>query len=232
VDAANAAGPGLLFGLSGQHLGKAFSDVAYILFLTSQSATLLSFHNAVARYLFALGREGVLPSSLSRTSRRTGSPLAGSVTQSVLALVVVIIFALAGLDPVTQLFTWFSSTSSTGVVIIMIAVSLSVIGFFRNRPGVESAWRRLIAPALAAILLTAILTLIVVNFDVLLGPGASPTLRWGLPGSLFVVGLIGFLRAEQLRTRRPEVYAGIGGQVADEDDDDDDERVPLRLREG
>lgn len=56
--------------------------------------------------------------------------------------------------------------------------------------------------------------LIVVHFAVLLGPaGSNPLLRWGLPGLLALAGLVGFLRGESLRTRLPDVYAGIGGPV-------------------
>jgi hypothetical protein len=100
----------------------------------------------------------------------------------------------------------------------MIAVSLSVIGFFRQYPGRETWWRRCGAPALAAVLLTAVLVLIIASLDVLVGPaGAIPLLRWGMPGALVLAGLAGFLRAETLRTREPEVYAGIGGPLRDED---------------
>jgi amino acid transporter len=214
VERAAADGPGLLFGLAGEHLGTAFSDVAYVLFLTSQCAAMLSFHNAVARYFFALGREGLLPERFSRTSKRTGAPIGGSLGQTTIAFVVVAVFALAGRDPFTELFTWTEVTASAGVTIIMIAVSLSVIGFFRRLPGAETRWRRLVAPALATVVLSVILVLIVADFDVLLGPaGSIPLLRWGLPGLLVLAGLAGFLRAESLRARHPAVYAAIGGPV-------------------
>ncbi len=228
VTSSQTEGPGLLFGLADQHIGTVFSDVAYILFMTGQCAALLSFHNAVARYFFALGREGLLPRSLAKTSKRTGAPAAGSLTQTALALVVVSLFALAGRDPITELFTWLGVTASTGVVVIMIAVSLSVIGFFKRRRRAENAWRRWIAPGLAILALSAILALILLNFDVLLGPAGTFLLRWGLPGLLVVAALVGFLRAEILRTRDPETYAGIGGPI----EDGDDEREPARLRVG
>jgi amino acid transporter len=211
-----AEGPGLLFGLGGQYVGTAFAGTAYVLFLTSQCAALLSLHNAVARYFFALGREELLPEGFSRTSKRTGAPIGGSLVQTAIGIVVVGLFALAGRDPFTDLFTWTGVTASTGVTIIMIAVSLSVIGFFRRRPGRETWWRRAGAPALAAVTLTAVLVLIIADFDVLLGPaGSILLLRWGLPGLLVLAGFAGFLRAEALRTRRPDVYTGIGGPLRD-----------------
>lgn len=193
VAQAQQNGPGVWFGLSGQHLGTVFTDVAYILFLTSQFASLLSFHNAVARYFFALGREGVLPRSLAVTNRRSGAPVAGSVAQSVIALVVVAGFAIANRHPIFELFTWLGVTASTGVVWIMAMVSVSVIGFFRRRQGSETPWQRVIAPTLAALSLFTILVLILANFDRLVGT-ESP-LRWVLPGLLVLAGLLGVLRA-------------------------------------
>ena len=77
--AATEAGPGLVFGALAEHWGTTVADIANVLFLTSVFAALLSFHNGVARYLFALGREGVLPSALSRVGARSGGPVAGSL---------------------------------------------------------------------------------------------------------------------------------------------------------
>jgi amino acid transporter len=211
VGQAQAQGPGVFFGISGQHLGSAITDTVYILFLTSQFASLLSFHNAVARYFFALGREGVLPAALGRTNRRNGSPVAGSITQSVIALVIVALFAIAGRHPVFELFTWLGVTASTGVVWIMIMVSLSVIFFFRKRSGAATSWQRLIAPALAALALFAIFVLIIANFDRLLGTEQDSALRWLLPGLLALAAIVGYIRSAVLRSRKPAVYNKVGG---------------------
>ena len=79
-----------------------------VLFATSVFAALLAFHNAVARYFFALGREGLLPTPLGHTHKIHLSPHKGSVSQSVLALVVIVVFIVAGQDPVLALFTWLT----------------------------------------------------------------------------------------------------------------------------
>jgi len=52
-----------LFGLGGGTLGQ----VAQFLFMTSLFAAALAFHNVVWRYMYALGRENVLPAALGRT---------------------------------------------------------------------------------------------------------------------------------------------------------------------
>lgn len=205
-------GPGLVFAPLAETFGPVVADVATLLMLTSVFAALLSFHNSVARYLFALGRERVLPGVLATVGARSGGPLAGSLAQSALALVVVIGFAVSAADPMLALFSWFSGLSAIGVVLLMTGTSVAVIGFFRrNRSAPASVWARLIAPALAAVLLAAILVVLVGNFDALLGTDPSSPVRWILPAVVLLAAVGGAGWALRLRRDRPEIYAGIGG---------------------
>ncbi|MET7471704.1 APC family permease [Micromonospora sp. NPDC005686] len=210
------AGPGIIFGALDQYTGAVVADIANVLFITSVLAALLSFHNGVARYLFALGRERVLPGFLGATSSRSGAPVAGSLVQSVLAVVVFLAFAMTGRDPVIDLFTWLSGAAAVGVVLLMTLTSASVVGFFRGRPGPESAWQRTIAPALGTILLTAVLLVLLFNFDALLAPDTASYLKWLLPAIPVAAGVAGLLWGLVLRTSRPDTYRRIG-QVTEED---------------
>ena len=79
----------VLFITGADRLGAFWGDSASLLFATSLFAALLSFHNAVARYTFALGRERVLPRAFGRVQPRTGAPWISSIAQTVLALSVV-----------------------------------------------------------------------------------------------------------------------------------------------
>jgi amino acid transporter len=153
----------------------------------------------------------VLPDALGRTSKRTGAPVAGSLTQSVVALIIVIGFAAANRDPIRDLFTWLGVTASTGVVAIMAMVSISVIGFFGKRKGTETTWQRIIAPALATVFLITVLVLILMNFNRLLGAEQDTALRWILPGLLAVGAVAGLIRSSVLRNRKPAAYAKVGG---------------------
>lgn len=65
---------GLLFHLTESRLGTTFTDVLHILFVTGMFAAMLSFHNVVARYAFAMGREGLLPAAFGRTNPGSGAP--------------------------------------------------------------------------------------------------------------------------------------------------------------
>jgi amino acid transporter len=199
-------GPGMLFSMS----TSAVAEIATVLFMTSLFAAMLSFHNAVARYMFALGRERVLPSALGRTEPRTGAPRAASVAQSVFGIAVIVVYASAGWDPMVRLFFWLGTTGAFGVLCLLAASSLAVIRFFARDPRGESAWRRLVAPALAALALIAMVWAGVANYATLLGvpPGAVET--WALPGVFAVAAVIGIAYGVWLRSARPEVYQGIG----------------------
>ena len=204
----------VLFITGGDRLGAFWGDSASLLFATSLFAALLSFHNAVARYTFALGRERVLPTVFSRVHPRTGAPYISSLTQTTLALSVVIIFAIAGADPVLKLFTWLTNLGALGVLLLMAATSFAVVGYFRRNPEPElSSWSSSIAPFLAGVLLLAILILGVLNFNVLITSATNAptdTMTIVLPLILFGGGIAGLLVGARLKTTKPDVYAGIG----------------------
>lgn len=225
--AAIEAGPGVVFGTLEQHAGTLVADIATVLFFTSVFAALLSFHNGVARYLFALGRERVLPEILGRTSRRTLAPIAGSVTQSVIAVIVLLGFVIAGKDPLLDLFTWLSGVAAVGVVLLMATTSAAVFAYFRTRRADETVWQGTIAPALATVLLAALLVTLVANFNSLLMPTNPAYLRWLLPGLIGAAAVIGLIWGAVLRSSRPDVYAGIGRTVGQPLTSADSDFVPV-----
>src|SRR5205814_9978601 len=101
---------------------------------------LLACYDTVARYLFALGRERVLPGALGRTSHRTGAPKVGSLVQTTFALAVLVAYAVSGLDPIVYLFGWLTTIGGLGVLILMTTTSVAVVGYFARRPHGENLW--------------------------------------------------------------------------------------------
>jgi amino acid transporter len=204
----------VLFITGQDRLGAFWGDSASLLFATSLFAALLSFHNAVARYAFALGREGVLPSAFGRVNPKTGSPWIASITQTVLALAVVLVFAIAGADPVLKLFTWLTNLGALGVLALMAATSFAVVGYFRTRPEAGlSAWSSKIAPGIAGVLLLVILVLGVLNFNVLITSATNaPTDKMAiiLPLILLVGAVLGIVVGAFFKRNKPEIYARIG----------------------
>ena len=217
-------GPDLMFVFMTEHTSVIIADIMTLLFITSLFAALQAFHNAVARYLYSLGRENVVPLWFSGTSR-SGAPWAGSVTQTVLALVVVIGFALAGdafggaeamfgemafLFPVLTMFTWLTNTGAAALVLLMGLTAFAVIGFFRKNSHGQSAWVRFIAPGVAGIVLLIMFVLIIGNFPMMLGTELSDPATFVLPGIVVVAFVVGLIWASSLRTRNPKVYSQIG----------------------
>src|SRR6185295_4695892 len=93
-----------------------------------------SFHNIISRYAFSLGREGVLPRLFGRTVPGTGAPKNGSLAQSVLGLIVIVVYAVAGWDPLVQLFFWGGTAGGIGVLLLITVSSIAVIGYFARHP--------------------------------------------------------------------------------------------------
>jgi amino acid transporter len=217
VAASQENGPDLVFVFLGEHGGVILADIAQVLFITSLLAALIAFHNAVARYFFSLGRESVLPRWLGAVGARNHAPVAGSLTQSGLAVALVMIFAVAGrnselgpLYPVLTLFTWLANAGAFGLVFLLTVTSVAVIGHFRQDPGGHSVWVRWIAPVASAAGLGAVFVLILVNFDVLIGAEGPSPLALIMPGIILATGVAGLAWGEYLRHHRPEVFANVG----------------------
>ncbi|MFD4018570.1 APC family permease [Streptomyces sindenensis] len=210
-------GPGMLFGLTEERLGSTFTDVLHILFVTGMFAALLSFHNVVARYAFAMGREGLLPASFGRTNRASGAPGTGSLLQSAVSVVIIAAFAFTDDNPVgdptapvLRLFTWMGNVGALGVILLMAAASFAVIAFFVKRGAGRAQAPRLVASALAGLALLTIAVFTVRDFDVLVGSGPGSALHLLLPGVIILALVGGLVYGAVLRKAKPEVHARIG----------------------
>jgi amino acid transporter len=210
VAAAQSAETDLVFDLVAPHVPEALISVGYVLFMTSIFAALLAFHAAVSRYQFALGREGVLPRAWGYTHPRTGAPIVGSIAQSVLALIVLVIYKLIGADPLVYLFAWLTVAGGLGVLILMWAASAAVLAFFIRHPRRENIWRARIAPIIAFLLLSIILAATVIGLGDLLQVSDDSPFHWLFTVGYAVFAVFGFIWALAMRAARPEVYAAIG----------------------
>ncbi|MGA5362328.1 APC family permease [Streptomyces purpurascens] len=217
VGTAQKQSAGLLFFLTESRLGGTFTDVLHVLFVTGMFAALLSFHNVVARYAFAMGREGLLPAAFGRTSGTSGAPGTGSLLQTVVAVVVVAAFAIADdkpagdpTAPVLRLFTWLGNIGALGVILLMAAASLSVVVFFVRRGAAGAQAWRLVTSALSGLALLVIAGYTVKDFEVLVGAGPDSSLSWMLPGVIGLALVGGLLLGLVLRARAPEKHARIG----------------------
>lgn len=169
-------------------LGVFGGDLVQILLCTSLFAALLSFHNVLARYIFSLGSAGVLPRTWGSSHARHSSPHVASVIQSISACFLVVLCAMASLDPVAEIFTWFAGVSAVGVIALMLLTSIAVIVYFRRRPDLMGPWHSLIAPGLGGLGLAVFLVLTVDNLPLLVGGSHLIAITVGLVLVLSFVG--------------------------------------------
>jgi amino acid transporter len=165
---------GMLTETATRYVGSVTGDLVQIFLITSLFAALLSFHNVLARYVFSLGNTAALPSMCGRSHTRHASPHVASAVQTVSALVVVVASALAGLDPVTQVFAWFVGISSVGIIALMTLTSVAVVVYFRRNRIDTRTWHTLVAPGLGLAGLAVLLVMTAVNLPLLVG-GSSTT---------------------------------------------------------
>jgi len=202
-----------LYALSDQYVGSGLTDLIRLLFVTSLFAGLLAFHNAAARYFFAIGRDGLLPLKLGNTHTKHQSPHVGSGLQSLIAASLLAVFAVAGADPVLQVFSWFSNLATLCLILLMAMTSLAVIGYFKANPQlVTSKLQCFVLPAFSCVALLGIWLMALLHFDVL--TGASKDLSIILCSIIPAAAFIGVLLAARLRIRAPLRFHSLGHHVA------------------
>ncbi|WP_307835404.1 APC family permease [Streptomyces adelaidensis] len=151
-------------------------DVLPVLLATSLFAGILAFHNSANRYLFSLGREGLLPHGLTVLNRRH-SPWVAGIAQTVIAVGPGDAVRAPGKDPVLTLFSWFSGVAVLGIMLLYFLTSVSVVVFFRRSRADTRPWNTLIAPVVGALGIAGAIWLIIKNFATLIG-GDETTAVW------------------------------------------------------
>jgi amino acid transporter len=191
VQAAGADPANMVLTTIANVLGPVGGDIAQVLLATSLFACILSFHNVLARYLFALGNAGALHEACGRSHDRHGSPHLASMIQTATALVFVVIFAIAGMDPVAQVFAWMAGTATLGVLTLMTLTCAAVVVFFRRHRVDTRPWHTFVAPLLGLVGLGSCLVLTVSNFPTLIGGSTELATAIGaVPAAAFVLGLV------------------------------------------
>ncbi len=205
-----------------QQFGNQFlRDLMSYLIITGSFACGMAFHNTTARYMYALGRERLLPSALGRTHPRYRSPYIASMTQSAIAALIVLCFWLftstaAGSDPATsQAYTQlYGLAAFMGVVLILFIqalVSVAIWNYFRTHHQTEHhIWNTTLAPLISVIGQLAVLGVAIWKIDFL---GAGYTYAWYLVAIDVLVFIGGYAGALYLKSNDRAKYETIGRMV-------------------
>ncbi len=201
--------------LAESFVGQWLSKCVSIFIITSTFAALLAQHNAVSRYAFSFGTDGVLPKFFAKVHARYGSPYMASVVVTILeVLFVLAIMCGTGFDPAGVvayvLYMRINGLGAMTVIVLMCLVSLAILVYFKTHRTDLSAWKKVIAPVLGLIGLLILLVLSLTNVDMLIG--ASFGVSLGLCIFIPIVFIAGFGYASSLQKRKPEVYLKIGRQ--------------------
>ncbi len=104
------ANPGTMVATTTEnYLGSAAGDVVQVLLVSSLFACVLSFHNVLSRYLFALGNAAVLPSRLGSSHARHHSPHISSIAQTVTAACSCCSWPGPAWTRLAEVFAWLSA---------------------------------------------------------------------------------------------------------------------------
>ncbi len=121
-----------------QYAGHWVSSIMSYLIITGSFACGMAFHNTTARYMYSLGREGLLPKPLGRTHPKFKSPYIASVVQTLIAAFIIILFAVftGTNDPNSQAYLQlYGLMAVMGVIIILSVqalVSLAILVYYER----------------------------------------------------------------------------------------------------
>ncbi|HWE90638.1 MAG TPA: APC family permease [Pseudonocardiaceae bacterium] len=212
ADQFNGAFASAFYPLSDKFVGSPLTTIMQVLAITSSFACAMAFYNTSSRYLFSLGREGVFPGALARTSRRH-SPAAASMTVTIAVALFCLGFVLY--DPSTEaallkLGTWAPLLGVLGILGVQGLSSIAIIRYFRTtaRDGFRW-WSTLIAPIIGAAAMFGACYLLIANRGALAGDGSVGFIKY-LPWTALAMFVAGIVIAVVLRVRRPERYAALG----------------------
>ena len=194
-----------------QFVGGWASELMSILILTSSFACGMAFHNTASRYMYSLGREGVLPAVLGNTHDTYKSPHTASLVQSVFAAIWIILFAVFNgtNDPNAQaylgVYTLFAVLGTGLLLVLQAIVSLAIINYFRKNGG-GNVLTTVIAPAFSFLVQIILVWMLISNLATL---GGQVWLIW-VGAAVIIGGLIwGFV----LKSVNPKGYSNIGHWV-------------------
>ncbi|MFF7561064.1 APC family permease [Streptomyces pseudovenezuelae] len=210
----------LFFGPTEQYVGHWAVDVMQWLMITGSLACGMAFHNCAARYMYALGREGVLPvlkNTVGRTHPRHGSPHIAGLVQTVITAVLLAAFWIAGKDPYTGTYVLLAILGTMAILVVQAVCSFAVLAYFRTHHPESRHWfRTLVAPLVGGVAMLAVVGLLVSNMGAAAGTESGSLVLRATPWLVAAVAALGVGYAQYLKRRAPQRYLLLGRTVLEE----------------
>ncbi|MGH8320044.1 MAG: APC family permease [Steroidobacteraceae bacterium] len=212
----------IFFGPVALHLGSWAVELFRILLMTGSFACGMAFHNCAARYLYAIGREDVIPGmrkTLGAAHPLHGSPHIAGFVQTAFAIAVVLFFAGTSRDPYTGLYGLMALLGTTAILIVQALAAFAVIAYFhvgKHHPETANWFRTFTAPLLGGLGMLYVIYLLARNAAFAAGTAAADWIFSAIPYIVAVVGLGGVLVAVFLKYKSPGRYSELGRTVLEE----------------
>lgn len=198
----------MMIDMAGTYAGTVVKDIMQVLLVTSILACVLSFHNIISRYQFTLANKGILPGALGVAHPRHNAPSRSSLATTAIGLVVMVIFVIAGLDPLGGVFGYSAAIATCGMMILMLMSSVSVLVFFvRHKEIHVNKVTSKIVPACAIIGLAACMWLVLSNFTMVTGGSLAVSILLAvIPFVAFLIGVLVSVLSPKTGERFMESY--------------------------
>ena len=227
-DAQNPDGP--FFVAMEQYGNVFFKDLMQVLILTGSFACAMAFHNVTMRYFYAMGREGILPKSLGRTHPRHKSAYVASVTQTVIAITLVLAWGIGSgfafkdaFDTAyVRIYTMMAVQGVVWLLTIQAVCALAVMVWHRRHKHPDSWLVVVLCPIIAIVGQVFAIYLLFKNIDVLAG-----TIGYvDLIGPIAIIGVaVGLGYAFALKRTNRKKFEMIGRMI-DEGVIEEPDKVP------
>jgi amino acid transporter len=206
-DAQNPDGP---FFVAMRHFGSHWlATCMQVLILTGSFACAMAFHNVAMRYGYAMGREGILPRALGKTHRTHRSPYVASITQTVIAVALVLIWGIGSgfgykdaFDTAyVRIYTMMAVQGVVWILAIQATCALAVIVWHRRHKHPDSWVIVVLCPVIAILGQVFAIYLLFKNINVLAGTISYVDFIGPIAGFVVIAALV-YALALKRRDRR------------------------------
>jgi len=212
----------IFFGPVEQHLGHGAVVLFEFLLMSGSYACGMAFHNCASRYIYAIGREDLVPGfgkTLGASHPRHGSPYIAGFVQTAVATVIVLLFFVTDRDPYGQLYALMAIMGTTAIMIVQALAAFACIAYFHvqgKHPETANWFRTFLAPLIGGIGMVYVIFLLVENAGFAAGAAASDVVFKMSPWVVGAVGVSGLLFALWAKRFAPERYDTIGRIVLED----------------